>query len=173
MWYEARMRTIPLTKGQVAIVDDEDYERLSKHKWRSNFSKNTNSCYAIRHSPMVNGTRHTVPMHREVMNANPGETIDHINHNTLDQRKENLRVCTVQQNQANRKMISTNTSGYKGVVWQRRHKKWRAQIRFNGKLIGLGYYDTALDAALTYDRAAVEYHGEFALTNRMLGLLPE
>ena len=84
------MKEIPLTQGQFAIVDDEDYERFSVYKWRVFFAKGTKSYYARRHSPMSLGKRSTIFMHRDVMGAKHGEMVDHINHDTLDNRKSNL-----------------------------------------------------------------------------------
>lgn len=168
------MKMIQLTKGQVALVDDEDFERLNKFKWNAQFSRDTNSYYAIRSSPRdENGKHHTIRVHREIMNAQPGEEVDHINHDTLDQMKANLRICTGSQNLANTRVKSNNTSGYKGVSWFKNgKKKWGAHIRINGRQKHLGVYVTAKEAALAYDRAAIEHYGENACTNKMLGLLP-
>ncbi len=168
------MKEIKLTKGQVAIVDDEDYERLDAYKWHSRFNKDTKSYYAIRWSPRdENGRYHTIWMHREIVNAPKGSPVDHINHDTLDQRKCNLRICTVSQNNSNRQMQTNNTSGYKGVDWSKSHKKWRARVGIGRASRCVGYFSTATEAAIAYDAAAVEYHGVHALTNKAMGLLPE
>lgn len=111
-------------------------------------------------------------MHREVMLAAAHERVDHINHDTLNQQRSNLRICTTGQNGANRQIQVNNTSGYKGVDWHKRHGKWRTQVQVNGKSVHIGVYNSPVDAALAYDRAAIEYNGEFALTNKMMGLLP-
>lgn len=168
------MKEIPLTRGKVAIVDDEDYERLCGYKWRAMFSRCTDSYYAVRSAPMVNGKCDTILMHREIMGAKSGEQVDHINHNTLDNRRSaNLRVCTARQNRANERIRSTNTSGYKGVSWDKSRGKWLARASVNGKLKNVGRYETAREAAIAHDTASVEHNGEFACTNKMLGLLPE
>ena len=98
------MKIIPLTRGQYAIVDDEDYEELAKHKWRANYSKGNQCFYAERSLKREGKIRRTDTMHRVIMKANPGEEVDHQNHNTLDNRKENLRITTHQTNQKNIRM---------------------------------------------------------------------
>jgi len=168
------MKKIPLTQGQVALVDDEDYERLNVHKWRAQWSSRTKSYYALRSSPRKKGEkRTTILMHREVMQAKPGECVDHLYHETCDNQKANLRLCTVNQNGANRGAQTNNTSGFKGVGWHKRDQKWYARISVNGKVKNLGYYSTPEEAAVVYDKAALGYHGEFAVTNKSLGLLNE
>lgn len=168
------MKEIRLTKGQVAIVDDEDYERLCGYKWYAQFSDHTRSYYAARRLPWdADGHRSVLYMHREVIRAAAGTRVDHINHDTLDQRKSNLRVCTIGQNGSNRKLQTNNSSGYKGVDWRKADRKWRAQIQVHGKSIHIGYYDSPVDAARAYDESAAVYHGKFALTNKALGLLPD
>jgi AP2 domain/HNH endonuclease len=167
------MKRIPLTKGQFALVDDDDFGRLSAYKWRAQFSRCTDSYYAARSSPMVNGKCDTILMHREIMSAKPGEQVDHINHNTLDnQQRSNLRLCTARQNRANERMRSTNTSGYKGVSWDKSREKWLARTSVDGALKNVGRYATAREAAIAHDTVAVRHNGEFALTNKMMGLLP-
>ena len=147
------MRLIPLTQGQFAIVDDDDFETLSQWKWQAYWHERTQSFYATR--------RLSVKMHRQIMNCTPEEQIDHINHNTLDNRRGNLRKCTATQNSINRR----KRIGYKGVSSVR--NKWRATIgsvRKNERR-HLGYFPTAEEAARAYDSAATEMYGEFALLN--------
>jgi len=163
---------ILLTKGQVAIVDDVNHGLLNAYKWHAILNRDTKSFYAARNSPSVDGKRHHIYMAREVMHAKTGEVVDHINHDTLDNRQENLRVCSSGQNNANTRMRSHNTSGFKGVCWHSGHGKWTARLRFDRKLLHLGDFTTALEAAIVYDRAALGVFGEFALTNQMLGLIP-
>lgn len=168
------MKIIKLTQNQVAIVDDEDFERLSAHKWRAQLDPCSGSYYALRSLPRDNnGRRGRIYMHREVMNAKPGEFVDHVHHNTLDQRKENLRICTPRQNSANKRLALSNSSGYKGVMLNKRCGRWYAQLKVNGRGKHLGYYSTPVEAAVAYDAAATAHYGEFALTNKALGLLPK
>jgi AP2 domain-containing protein/HNH endonuclease len=104
-------------------------------------------------------------LHRVILEAVAGESIDHRNMNGLDCRRENLRKCSAGQNMMNRKVHSNTTSGFKGV--SRRGSKWRAYINVNKKRSWLGNYDTAEDAAQAYDTACKILHGEFARPNSM------
>lgn len=152
-------REILLTRGKVAIVDAEDYDRISQFHWRAIF---TGVWYAVRNVGAKNNKRR-VAMHNEVLNAPPTVLLDHKNHNGLDNRKQNLRIATQSQNRINARVSSNNTSGYKGVV--RRPKRWIAQIGFQHKKIPIGSFSTAEDAARAYDAKAVELYGEFAYLN--------
>ena len=104
-------------------------------------------------------------MHREIMHAKKGEYVDHINGNKNDNRKENLRIVTNQQNACNQGIRSNNTSGYKGVTWSKNKNKWNAQITTNYKRKSLGYFDCKHKAAQAYNNRAVELHGKFAKLN--------
>lgn len=105
------------------------------------------------------------------MNAERGAMVDHENRDTLDNQRLNLRICTNRQNQANARVRSDNTSGYKGVCWNKGTGKWKAQMtNGNGKRLCIDYFPTAIEAARAYDAEALRLHGEFALTNEKLGL---
>jgi hypothetical protein len=156
------MRQIPLTQGQVALVDDEDYAILGQFKWYA--LRKPNTFYAMRN---VRSTRtasgHTaVKMHQVIMEAE-GRLVDHENGNGLDNRRHNLRFATVPQNQHNSGRQVNNTSGYKGV-WRDRGG-WRTAIRVNGRRLNLGTFGNPIDAARAYDAAARQHHGEFAQLN--------
>lgn len=158
------MKMIPLSMGRVAMVGDDDYEELSKYKWSISTGSQKDSYYAYR-TERVNGKDKPIAMQRQIMNCPIGMIVDHINHNTLDNRKDNLRVVTNQQNSCNRRGWKNSRSGYKGVTWYSHNRGWRSQITINGKVIVIGYFFNPLEAALAYDRAAVEYHGEYAYLN--------
>lgn len=149
------MKKIPLTKGKFAIVDDEDYEWLSERKWHIG-----GSGYAVRFSK-----RKCCLMHREIMKTPRGMDVDHINGNTLDNRKENLRNCTRSQNNMNRNAYRKTLSGFKGVYWDKEKHLWYSRITYSGTDFRLGYFRDPVDAALAYDDAARKHYGEFAHTN--------
>ena len=159
---EPEMIEIPLTQGQVALIDDEDYELVSQYKWYAHWNPDTQSFYAVTKIRKPDGTRDMLRMHRLVMNAKKGEYVDHINHDTIDNQKENLRLCSCSENLYNQGCKSSNTSGYKGVNWHKRDKKWQALIRVSGKRIHLGYFATKEEAYEAYCKAALELHGEFS-----------
>lgn len=160
---------IPLTQGKYAIVDAEDYKWLNQWKWHAVHYKNT--FYAARTAGKY-PHQHQVLMHREILNPPKGRETDHNNHNGLDNRKQNIRICTSQQNHQNQKAM-IGTSKFKGVSWQqgriykgKQYKgKWHAQICYNYKGIFLGSFDNEIDAAKAYDKKAKELFGRFAKLN--------
>lgn len=151
-------RLIPLTKGKFAIVDADDYERLNPWKWHY-----SSKGYATRSLPT--GNRGTISMHRVIAGTPIGGITDHANGNKLDNRKENLRVCTKADNCRNSKIPKNNTSGYKGVNWHNQRKRWVAAIVVGYKRISLGTHECPRAAARAYDAAARKHHGEFAFVN--------
>ena len=154
------MKEIKLTQGKVAIVDDEDFERLNQFKWCATLGNST--WYAIRKSTIY-GKQKTIIMHREIMHAHKGIQVDHRNGEGLFNCKENLRLCTNQQNGFNqRKPQKNNKLGIKGVGWHKQHRKFSARIMFNGKSIHLGYFNVLGDADSAYRIAEEKYFGEFA-----------
>lgn len=156
------MKQIPLTQGKFAMVDDEDYEWLSKWKWC--YQKTKKDGYAIR-GGIRNGKQYTIAIHRVILNPNIGEDIDHINRNRLDNRRENLRICTRKENTRNRGLDRDSMSGFKGVYWHKRVKKWCAHIKVNYKDISLGYFIEKVDAAKAYNTGALKYFGKFSWLN--------
>jgi len=162
------MKEITLTQGQVAIVDDADYDSINAFKWYAQWSPYTKSFCAVRNMPIGGGKWTKVLMHRVITGAPKGSDVDHVNMATLDNRRANLRVCTASNNQHNRGKQANNKSGHKGVTWDKLNGKWRAQIGHLGKMKFLGLFDHVLDAAAAYDRAALDLHGTFARVNERL-----
>ncbi len=142
-----------------AMVDDDDYEEISKHKWFC-----TNDGYAARRPPNGYGKKQEW-MHRQILGLKKGGLVDHKNGNRLDNRKENIRKCSHSQNASNTGKYKNNSSGYKGVAWNKVTKKWSAQIGINGKVKTLGHFFCLIKAAKAYDEAAKKCHGEFASLN--------
>ena len=156
------IRLIPLTKGQFAIVDEADFEFLSQWKWQAIWAPSTQSFYAQRSSPRgANGKQEIIPMHRFLLGLGKGNKLkgDHINHDTLDNRRANLRAVTAQQNSQNRKRYRDNRSGFKGV--SKNYGQWVAMITERGKTTVLGRFATPEAASECYQQAAKERFGEF------------
>jgi hypothetical protein len=163
MQLEPSTRLIPLTRGLFATVDAADYAALTTRKWQAWISgKNT---YAMRKRRIGNGKSVRVWMHQIVVGVHPGERVDHVNRNGLDNRRENLRLATHAQNLRNQGPRANNSSGFKGVVFVRRLKRWQACIVFNRHRYNLGLFDTAEEAARAYDAGANHFHGDFAYFN--------
>ena len=157
------MKIIPLTKGQVAMVDDEDYSSLSQYAWQA--YDNGNTWYTTRVEVNGNGKLIKVYMHRQIMRASQGRQVDHIDHNGLNNQKANLRLCSCSENLRNMRPRK-GASEYKGVYREKSNGKWIAQIR-EGKGFALGTYSSEEDAARAYNIAAKERFGEFALYNNI------
>jgi hypothetical protein len=159
------MKEISLSQNKVALVDDEDYDFLSQWKWQVTEGK-TGKFYAVRMQCIPKSEiRKRIFMHRLIMKAPDNIDVDHKKGNGLNNQKENLRLATKSQNAANRKKPKNNTSGFKGVSWDRARNKWLACIRFNYKNIHLGRFIDRIDAVKSYDKKAKELFGEFAQTN--------
>jgi hypothetical protein len=151
-------KLIPLTQGKFAIVDADDYDWLNRYKWC--VAKKRHIFYAARRT---NGEK--ISMHRVIMGATKGLLIDHKDGDGLNNRKSNLRLCTIAQNNRNSRPWQNSTSKYKGVSWSKSCRKWQARIRPNRRTIYLGLFDNEIEAAVAYDRKAEELFGEFAYLN--------
>ncbi len=155
----AQDRRIKLTWGKWAIVDAADYERLRSYKW---LAVEMGRCWYGR---TLKRDGRPLAMHRLIMDAPKGLMVDHIDHNGLNNRKSNLRLCTRKQNRRNRRPNLGGSSKYKGVCWCKSSKKFRAAISHNKKRIYLGYFHDEVEAAKAYDEKARELFGEFAYLN--------
>lgn len=145
------------TKPQTEfLIDLEDLEKIKTSWW--NYG-------TIHNGKIYVKNKDCVYVHRFVMNAKKGEQIDHINGNTLDNRKRNLRFCTNSQNASNKEKQINNTSGYKGVCYDKAKNKWKAQIAKHNKNYFIGLFDNKEQAAIAYNKKAIELHGEFARLN--------
>lgn len=154
------MIEIPLTQGQVALIDDEDFELVSKYVWYAQNCKGI--WYARTNISSNNKKRSSILMHRLIITTQ--QLVDHKNGNGLDNRRENLRVCTKAQNKMNQKNKLPNASSkYKGVSKQKNF--WKARITVDGQETYLGHFSSEVEAAKEYDRVAKKCFGEFASLN--------
>jgi hypothetical protein len=149
---------IPLTKGMFATIDRADADRVAGRRWSA--TKSTKKWYA-----RTSDGHSWHYLHRFLLNAPDGVEVDHADNDGLNCRRSNIREASSSQNKCNRTAQPNNTSGFKGVIWDKARKKWRAEIQFQGKSHHLGRFDTAEDAALAYDTKSRELHGDFSRTN--------
>lgn len=138
-------------------IDKDDLEKVKNYQWSIKSCKKN-----IKNYMYVKNTKNKIKLHQLIMGRKKGYEIDHINHKTLDNRKQNLRFVTHSQNLMNGKKRIDNTSGYKGVIWDKDNKKWRAQLHINQKHIGLGRFINKQDAINARRKAEKKYFGEFA-----------
>lgn len=161
------MKQIPLSRGLFAMVDDADFEFLNQWKWYAHVFKDFTP-YAIRNSKRPDGGKTTVKMHRAILGDSAIDAyVDHINGNGLDNRRENLRVCTHAENAQNSRTPSNNTSGWKGACYCKKRRMYESYIRIGGKKKHLGRFFTAREAARAYNDAAIFHYGEFARLNQL------
>lgn len=165
------------------IIDTEDWDKVKEHRWCVTGNDRHRYPYAMTNIPHPDGGWHHytwhgreerrrrrigLQLHHAIMGKPPkGLFVDHINHNGLDNRKENLRFVTLAQNQQNGRSNRNSTSAYKGVSWHERDKRWRAQIAHEGKGMYIGYFTCEHEAALAYNKKAKELFGEHALLNEV------
>jgi len=153
------VKTISLSRGKVALIDDEDLEKVTQHNWNLERARKGLCYYAV---SALNGRK--LCMHRLIIEAPDGKDVHHINHNGLDNRKANLLICTRTDNVRN-KRPSQHSSKYKGVSWCKRVSRWQAKIQLEEKHYHLGYFNSEMRAAKVYDRNAKVLLGPFAYLN--------
>jgi hypothetical protein len=152
-------KTIPLTQGKIAIVDDEDFEKLNKYRWHYNKG------YAVRTIGHIIGKQKAIYMHRYLMKPTKNKKTDHIDGNGLNNQRRNLRVCSQSQNTKNRRINKNNKSGFIGVSWHMPSKKWLAKIKHNNKTKYVGTFDDKIEAAKARDDVAKQLRGDFVVLN--------
>lgn len=154
---------LPLSQGKVAVIDFEDFEKVRGMKWHAQKDKRT--FYARRAVP-TDGKQTITSLHRVITDCPPDMEVHHINGDGLDNRRENLQICTHQQNlHAHCRKQSDVSSGYRGVGWYKPYKCWRARITLNYQALHLGYFDAEEAAARAYDKKAIELFGVHAAPN--------
>lgn len=157
-------KQIELTQGKIVLVSDHRFEHLNRWKWCASFHHGNWRAIRKQWFPCIK----TIYMHREIMGiTDPNILVGHRDGDSLNNQDENLRVCNNAQNLCNRGRQANNTSGYKGVHWLRKNKKWSAHIQVNSKVIYLGSFVNIEDAARAYNEAAKKHHGEFAYLNEV------
>lgn len=165
---QSETKEIPLTQGQVAIVDAADYEWLMQWKWYALRRHDGRTYYAGREARLEDGSVVGLRMHRVILGIkDPRLEVDHVDGNGLNNERANLRVASHSQNVLNKHIYRNNSSGYKGVSLRSGGSSWRAYINVNGKRRYLGNYSTPAEAAEAYNRAALKYHGEYAKLNQV------
>jgi hypothetical protein len=161
--FEYRQRSdgtieIKLTKGQVALIDGDDLEFVRGYSWHA---------MQIADTPVFYAKSRYGLLHRLILNVERGIEVDHANRDTLDNRRQNLRLATRVENGSNRRKPrkSSSTSVYKGVSWDSNAQKWRAVITVRGSYRHLGLFELETDAAQAYDKASAGAHGDFSRCN--------
>lgn len=155
-------RLIELTRGQFAKVDEIDVSIINVRRWCAQWDKSTQSYYATCGITGPDGKSHTTLMHRHIMGSPIGRSVDHIDHDTLNNRRYNLRVADEFQSAWNRRVRLDNTTGHKGVTWNSRDRLWYARIGVRNRRIHLGCFVTQDQAIEAYLAAADRAYGEFS-----------
>ena len=162
------MKRVPLTQGEFAMVDDEDFDLVMRHKWQVKRSPKSDRKYAMA-TVVVNGKQTTIMMHRLILDYY-APLFDHHDGDGLNNQKSNLRKASNVENGRNRK-LQKHSSRFKGVHWNKQTNRWTASIRINKILKHLGYFDSEVDAAIAYDAESEAHFGQFSKNNKQLGIL--
>lgn len=145
--------------GNYAIIDDDDYEKISEYRWTA--WRHRNTIYAVSGGGMIK-------IHRVILGVDYRNVfVDHIDGNGLNNQKTNLRLCTNKENIRNSKIQTNNTTGFKGVSYHKQTGKYRARIKVSGKEVHIGLYDTSMEAADNYNKMALACFGVFARLNKL------
>jgi len=155
---EGKIARIPLTKGHVAIIDAADVPLVEAWNWYALVVRDT--VYAIR-GKWTGGKQRTILLHRVIMAPPDDLQVDHRSGDGLDCRRANMRLATRAQNQHNQRTRRDNTSGFKGVSWDRGGQKWQAHIKIDGKQIYLGLFTSPESAHAAYSEASARLHGDY------------
>lgn len=159
------MKEMFLTKGQIALIDDEDFEKLSQWSWYAHSNPVSNTSYAAR-GTFINYKNKLYLMHRQILGiTDPKISVDHADGNGLNNQKSNLRICTHSQNMCNTSKRKNTTSRFKGVSWCSDRNKWEVEVRVDNKRLRVGRYENEIEAALAYNVTASFAHREFARLN--------
>jgi hypothetical protein len=160
------VREVVLTKGYIALVDDIDYEWITKYRWKALTTSGTTYAVRTARSPGSKTNDITLLMHREILKPDNDMVVDHIDGNGLNNQRSNIRQCSQSQNLINKKRKNGLSSIYKGIYWNKERNKWQAQIARPGMgNMYIGRYVSEIDAANAYDEMARIFHGEFAQLN--------
>jgi hypothetical protein len=162
------MKTIELTQGQIALIDDNMYDRLSYFSWYAlKVKRKLRVAYYVRTNFKINGILTSLSMHQLIMGMPSNTEIDHADGNGLNNQISNLRLCTHIQNSRNRRKLPNLTSKYKGVSFHSQTNRWVSHIRINKKLVHLGYFKSEKNAAIAYNNAAIKHFDKFIIQNNI------
>ena len=159
---EGQVAYVPLTRGYEAIIDAADVPSVDQWNWQATQQQHT--IYAVR-TERSGTSKRTVRMHRALMGDPIGFEVDHVDGNGLDNRRSNLRQATPSQNQFNQRLSSANSSGFKGVTWCRKGRRWKARIKVKNVLKHLGTFTSPEAAHAAYCAASERFHGDFGRTD--------
>lgn len=160
------MREISLSRGKLAMVDDEDFDKIGHLKWYASSTNKGKVFYAARHTSRKSSKHKVIYMHRILLSCPEGMEVDHVDGNGLNNQKSNLRICSHHQNMCHSRKRPDVSSRFKGVHKPSKIKGWIAKIEIKGKVTTIGTFQSEIAAAMAYNEAAIKFHGEFANLNQ-------